>query len=295
MKRLFAVLILFIVGLSAVGAVAEAEWDFDLPLSAVTSEYAILVNRDNLLTKDDRPTNLVTVNLRRSSSSAVELDAVVAAALETMFADASAVTVYEYRAQNDDGEWETLTFSDEGGMQLLLKSGYRSYSTQYTSYYNRLARNDGVDDGYVAPPGASEHQTGYAADVLSVEYDNNNKYMNETFYDTAEAHWLEEFCAVYGFIVRYPKDQEEITQVPYEPWHLRYVGRDIAGYVKRTGLSYEEFTEKWQAARDRFLADGGNLQDQLLLESTAGPAEVESTVMDILGEDGDPEISLSLY
>jgi D-alanyl-D-alanine carboxypeptidase len=295
MKRLIAVLILFTISLSAGGVLAEAEWTFDLPLSVVTSEYAILVNRDHLLTQDDRPSNLTTVNLRRSSSSVVELDAFVAAALEEMFADAAAVTTYIYRAQNENGEWESKTFTDPDGMQLLLKSGYRSYSSQYTSYYNRLARNNGDDDGYVAPPGASEHQTGFAADVLSVDYDNNNKYMNETFYNTPEAHWMEEFCAKYGFIIRYPKDKEEITKVPYEPWHLRYVGRDIAGYVKRMGLSYEEFTEKWQAARALFLADGGNIQAQLLLESTAGPSAVESTIMDIVGEDGDPEVSLSLY
>ncbi len=295
MKRLIAVLTLCIIGLSASVAFAEAEWDFDLPLSVVSNDYAILVNRDNLLDQGYRPSNLVSVNLRRSSSAVVQMDAVAAAALETLFADAALVTDYIYRVQNESGVWEERTFSDSNGLQLLLESGYRTYSSQYTSYYNRLARNNGVDDGYVAPPGASEHQTGLACDVISVDYEKNNKYMNETFYNTPEAHWMEEFCAVYGFIIRYPKDKEDITQVPYEPWHLRYVGRDIAGYIKRTGLSYEEFTENWKAALAQFLADGGTVQAQLLLESTAGPAEIESFVTNIIGEDGDAEISLTLY
>ena len=82
-----------------------------------------------------------------------------------------------------------------------------------------------------------------------------------------------------GLLSAIPKDKEEITQVPYEPWHLRYVGRVIAGYIKRTGLSLEEFTEQWQAALHTFLADGGNEQTQLLMESTEAPSTVESTVL----------------
>ena len=106
---------------------------------------------------------------------------------------------------------------------------------------------------------------------------------------------MEEFAPVYGFIIRYPEDKEEITQVPYEPWHLRYVGREIAGYIKRSGLSLEEFTDEWQAALALFLEDGGDVQAQLLMESTMAPPDVESTVLDIFGEDGDPEVSLSLW
>jgi len=178
---------------------------------------------------------------------------------------------------------------------LLLVSGYRSYSSQFTIYNNYLERNGGVDDGISSPPGASEHQTGLACDVLSIAYDENNAYMNDAFYQTPEAQWMEEWAPTYGFIIRYPKDKEEITQVPYEPWHLRYVGREIAGYIKRSGLSLEEFTDRWQAALNAFLADGGNEQTQLLMESTTAPSAVVSTVLDVYGDDGDPEVSLSLW
>ncbi len=295
MKRLISVLLIFTLILSIGAACAEAKWDFDLPLSSVSSEYVILVNRDNLLESTDRPANLISVPLRKKTSAAVELDETVAAALETMFADAELVTEYQYRVQNSSGAWETANFSDSDGLKLLLVSGYRSYSSQYTMYYNRLARNNNVDDGYVAPPGASEHQTGMAADVVSVAYNNTHSAMNSSFYQTPEAQWMEEYCAAYGFIIRYPEDKEDITSYAYEPWHLRYVGRDIAGYIKRTGLTLEEFTEGWQAALAKFLADGGDVQAQLLLESTAGPSDIESIVTDKLGEDGDAEISLTLY
>jgi LAS superfamily LD-carboxypeptidase LdcB len=299
MKRLITVMILCIAGLTASVAFAEsetgAEWDFDLPLSVVTSDYAVLVNRDHMLESTDVPSNLVNVNVRKRSSAVVQMDAVVAAALETIFADAALVTEYTYRVQNAEGNWEYATFSDPDGLQLLLVSGYRSYSSQYTIYSNYLARNNGVDDGISSPAGASEHQTGYAADVISVQYNADNSYMNSTFYQTPEAQWMEENAATYGFIMRYPEDKEDITKVPYEPWHLRYVGREIAGYIKRTGDTLEDFTEEWQAALAKFLEDGGSIQAQLLLESTTGPTAVESTVLDVTDEDGDPEVSLSLW
>lgn len=286
---------LLLICLPILSTSAEAVWAFDLPLADVTSEYAVLANRDHRLESADVPANLVDVNVHKRSSAAVEMDAVAAAALETLFADAAKTTEYTYKVKNANGEWEFASFSDPDGMQLLLVSGYRSYSSQYTIYNNYLERNGGVDDGISSPPGASEHQTGFACDVLSVSYDKNNAYMNESFYETPEAQWMEEYAPTYGFIIRYPKNKEEITQVPYEPWHLRYVGRDIAGYIKRTGLSLEEFTDRWQAALESFLAEGGNEQTQLLMESTVAPSTVESTVLEVYGVDGDPEVSLSLW
>ena len=104
---------------------------------------------------------------------------------------------------------------------------------------------------------------------------------------------MAENCYAYGFIIRYPEEKEEITQVPYEPWHLRYVGREIAGYIKSTTFSLEEFYENGQAAIEAFKTAGGNLDTQLLLESTKKMNGLESTVLDVYGEDGDAEISLS--
>ena len=295
MKRLLSLVLLLYVGLFSGLASAQAEWTFGIPLSLVTGEYAILVNRDHKLTQDDKPANLVSVDLRKRTSTVVELDAVAAKALTDLFAEAAMVTDYTYRVKTDNGGWENRVFSNADGLQLLLSSGYRSYSSQYTIYNNYLDRNGGVDDGISAPPGASEHQTGLACDVLSVDYNKTHQYWNETFYETPEAQWMEENAHVFGFIIRYPENKEKITQVPYEPWHLRYVGREIAGYIKGKGITLEEFADERQAALDTFLEDGGDVQAQLLMESTMTPAAVTTTVLDDYGDDGDPEVSLSMW
>ncbi|NLI22675.1 MAG: M15 family metallopeptidase [Clostridiales bacterium] len=293
MKRLTAVLLALALLATLSCAPAEAAWTFTVSLTELQSDHAILVNRDHMLKESDKPGDLVAVPVKRASSSKIEMREVASQALEKMFEDASLVTAYTYRVQGSDGTWKEKQFSSEGGLRLVLKSGYRSYGTQKTTYNNYLARNNGVDDGISSPPGASEHQTGLACDVLSVDYNANNQYMNDSFYQTPEAQWMEENCYAYGFIVRYPADKEEITRVPYEPWHLRYVGREIAGYIKNSGLSLEEFTETWQAALAEFTAAGGDVDAQLLLESTRRANGFESTVLDVYGEDGDAEVSLS--
>ena len=125
-------------------------------------------------------------------------------------------------------------------------SGYRSYRTQKTMYYNRLEKNKGKDDGVVAYPGSSDHQTGLGIDVINKA--GIGKKFTEAFAKTKEGKWLQENCWDYGFIIRYQKDKEEITKIIYEPWHLRYVGVQVAQYMHENNLSLEEFTQEWQQA-----------------------------------------------
>ncbi|MBE0600216.1 MAG: M15 family metallopeptidase [Firmicutes bacterium] len=294
MKRMIAILLLLGFCLAVCPALAEAEWTFEVPLSLVTGEYATLVNRDHLLDSNFVPGNLVRLNLRKHTSSVVEMDATAADALTSMFEAASKVTEYTYKIEGSGGEWVPAEFSGSDGLKLMLDNGYRTYNSQRSSYYNRLDRL-GYDDGYVAPPGASEHQSGLACDVVSATYYNTQSKLNASFYQTPEAQWMEENASSFGFIIRYPQDKEEITQVPYEPWHLRYVGREIAGYIKSRNLTLEEFTDEWQAALEAFESEGGDIQAQLLLESTIVPTAVTTTIMDEYGEDGDPEVSLSMW
>ena len=119
------------------------------------------------------------------------------------------------------------------GITLFLNSGFRSYSDQYV-IYNRYVSWDGKAeaDRYSARPGHSEHQTGYAFDLNSFE---------ESFGETPEGIWLAENCHKYGFIIRYPKGKEHITGYMYEPWHVRYLGVDIATSVYECGLTLEEY------------------------------------------------------
>lgn len=293
MKRLIALILTLMMLAACASAYAEATWDFSVPLMELESDHAVLVNRDHMLEESYVPEDLVNVTVKRASSSKIQLREVASDALTKMFEDASLVTEYTYQVQNSNSEWVEKTFSSESGLRLTIKSGYRSYGTQKTTYTNYLARNNGVDDGISSPPGASEHQTGLACDVLSVDYNANNQYMNDSFYQTPEAQWMAENCYSYGFILRYPADKEDITKVPYEPWHLRYVGREIAGYIKNNGLTLEEFTELSQTTIADFVAAGGDSDAQILLETTRQSNGIESTVLEEYGEDGDAEISIS--
>lgn len=121
------------------------------------------------------------------------------------------------------------------GINLKIRSGFRSYNTQ-SSLYNNYVKRDGktAADTYSARAGHSEHQTGLAADINSLE---------QSFINTKEGKWLNDNCYKYGFIIRYPKGKESITGYMYEPWHIRYVGVDIATILYNNGnwLSLEEY------------------------------------------------------
>ena len=119
------------------------------------------------------------------------------------------------------------------GMSLYISSGYRSYNYQANLYQKYVAR-DGKDaaDRYSARAGFSEHQTGIAFDVNQI---------NDSFANTDEAKWLAVHAHEYGFIIRYPKGKEDVTGYQYEPWHLRYLGKETAKAVYESGVCLEEY------------------------------------------------------
>lgn len=122
------------------------------------------------------------------------------------------------------------------GMKLIGISGYRSYKRQEELYQNALKRGSSA----VAPPGASEHQTGLSLDVSCAAI---NLELEETFADTPEGKWLKRHAPLYGFILRYPRRKEYITEYPWEPWHIRFVGETLSLYLSLTGLTLEEYHE----------------------------------------------------
>lgn len=119
------------------------------------------------------------------------------------------------------------------GLNIWLASGYRSYDYQ-SSIYNNYVSIYGSEtaDTFSARPGHSEHQTGLAIDVNSID---------DSFAGTPEAIWLENHAHEYGFIIRYPKGKENITGYKYEPWHIRYLGVEKATAVYNSGLTLEEY------------------------------------------------------
>lgn len=119
------------------------------------------------------------------------------------------------------------------GLNIYISSGFRSYEYQ-SGLYERYAARDGYAqaDRYSARPGHSEHQTGLAFDLNTID---------DSFADTAEGKWVAEHCVEYGFIIRYPKDKESITGFIYEPWHIRYLGEETAKKVYNSGMCLEEY------------------------------------------------------
>ena len=122
------------------------------------------------------------------------------------------------------------------GYTILINSSYRDYNSQKevwdsrkTLYGTRQA------DSFAARAGHSEHQTGYAIDVADF-YD-----VNDTFGETESFIWMKENCYNFGFILRYPEDKEEITGYSYEPWHYRYVGKEIAKEIKQLNITFDEY------------------------------------------------------
>lgn len=113
------------------------------------------------------------------------------------------------------------------GLNIYISSGFRSYSYQKTLYNNYVNR-DGVvaADTYSARAGHSEHQSGLAFDVNTI---------NDSFANTEEGKWLNDNCYKYGFILRYPNGKSDETGYKYEPWHFRYVGVELAEKLYNNG------------------------------------------------------------
>lgn len=134
---------------------------------------------------------------------------------------------------------DLFTAAKEEGYELHARSGYRSYYTQ-ASLYASYVENYGKDaaDKYSAKPGQSEHQTGLSMDITCEAV---NYRLDTIFGDTEEGKWVAENAHRYGFIIRYPKGKEEITGYAYEPWHIRYLGVDLAEKVYESGLTLEEY------------------------------------------------------
>ena len=119
------------------------------------------------------------------------------------------------------------------GLNLYIGSDFRSYSYQvdvYESYCETYGWQQA--DTFSARPGYSEHQTGLTIDCNTID---------DAFGQTEEAVWLADHCADYGFIIRFPDGKEDITGYQYEPWHIRYVGVDIAREIMSQGLCLEEY------------------------------------------------------
>lgn len=172
----------------------------------------ILVNKHNYLTEDYVPENLENINSSYALSN-MKMVSEAKNAFENLSKDAS--------KQN---------------LKVIAMSTYRSYEYQ-VDLYNRYVKTDGKEaaDTYSGRPGNSEHQTGLAVDVYNVK----ESYTN--FEKTKEYTWMQDNAYKYGFILRFPKDKENETGYEFESWHYRYVGLEVAKYIKEHNISFEEY------------------------------------------------------
>lgn len=206
-----------IASLTLGAAMMFESWGYMMPHQDPT-DTLILVNKNNkapavpvtLVKPDVQPT-------RDAVSENIYMRPEAAAALEDLF---------EAAAQD--------------GITLYATSGYRSYSTQKAIFERKLERMDEKQaNASVAKPGYSEHQTGLAMDIEGETTKGTG--LTEAFGESPEGIWTAEHCAEYGFIIRYPKGKTNITGYIYEPWHLRYVGKEAAAEITELGVTFEEY------------------------------------------------------
>ncbi|MGN7470320.1 M15 family metallopeptidase [Brevibacillus sp. SAFN-007a] len=190
-----------------------------VPTVTNPTDLAVVVNKKRALPADYIPPDLVEPNVPFSFDEKVEkrlMRQEAAQALEALFAAAG-----------------------KDGIELYAVSGYRSYKTQ-KSLYETYVQTQGAEHAaaYSAVPGKSEHQTGLAMDVSGADAKTR---LEESFGEMPEGKWLAEHCAEYGFVIRYLKGKEDTTGYAYEPWHLRYVGKEMAQEIMAAGLTLEDY------------------------------------------------------
>ncbi|PKR78255.1 hypothetical protein CEY16_00410 [Halalkalibacillus sediminis] len=193
--------------------------DSDVTVVSNPSAIDVVVNKRRKLPDGYTPPNLTEPNVRFSfdeQNMKRNMRPVAANALEELFAGAN-----------------------KAGVDLFAVSGYRSYDRQ-VAVFNSHVESKGREEAekVSAIPGHSEHQTGLAMDVTSQAV---GFYLTTDFESTTEGQWVAENAHKYGFIIRYPKGKSEITGYSFEPWHLRYIGKDLATKIHESGLTVEEY------------------------------------------------------
>lgn len=180
-------------------------------------DILVPINKQNSLAADCAPAGLVTLPAEYSYNGTQELIGEAA-----------------------DAFVEMMEAAKQDGFTMVTRSTYRSYSEQASTFQYWV---DTLGLEYAqrtsARAGHSEHQLGTTADVTSA----SAGYELEGFEGTAEAAWLAEHAPEFGFVISYPAGTEHITGYAYEPWHVRYVGRDVAAQVEASGVTLHEFLQ----------------------------------------------------
>jgi len=192
------------------------------------------------------------------------------------------------RVEASDALEELFAASREYGISLVGISAYRSYQRQYDIFTNNIIRRGKEHTlRYSAVPGTSEHQSGLCID-LSTQSLNHN--LIDAFSTTPEGIWLSKNAYLYGYIIRYPEDKTAVTGYSYEPWHIRYVGKELASYLYKNDLTLEEYynyTPSEGFDFERIYADILNYSPPVVILPVVTPPVVTPPVDDTISKDQD--------
>lgn len=157
---------------------------------------------------------------------------------------------YEVDARITDAVDELITAASNDGVPLIICYGYRTIEQSrqlFEKQVNKqlslgLSQEAAVIEArrWVAPPGTSEHHTGLALDIVTPSH----QVLNHAFADTDAGIWMAAHSWEYGFVIRYPEDKQDITGITYEPWHVRYVGKEHAAQMHAGNECLEEYVAR---------------------------------------------------
>lgn len=178
----------------------------------LSKDILILVNKYYQLPKDYIPENIIKVSSSYAYAGNSAREDVLNAFIEMAHA-----------AKDED-------------ITLIINSSYRSYNDQDEIWnYRKTTQGTAKADAYAARAGHSEHQSGLALDIAQFNSSESD------FENTPAFTWLSNHAHEYGFILRFPKDKENITGYSYESWHYRYVGKEVATKIKQENITFDEY------------------------------------------------------
>jgi D-alanyl-D-alanine carboxypeptidase len=243
----------------------------DLDPNSIT----VFVNKEYALLREFKPKDLVTVDVRFGLQYYDE---------RTLMRKEPAYALKQL-----------FTEAETDGIILYGVSGYRSYDRQKKIFINNIVNKGKTHTlKYSAVPGTSEHQTGLAIDVSTKQL----KYKLTTeFADSREGIWLSNNAHLFGFIIRYPKDKSTITGYAYEPWHIRYVGVDLATYLYENKLTLDEYYQYTPSKDFNFEVLYADMINYIPPKITTTPSEDDGVILDEngeiieIGDEDDPELN----
>ncbi|MGN0972409.1 MAG: M15 family metallopeptidase [Aristaeellaceae bacterium] len=231
-------------------------------LTGVDNRYLMLASAAEPLAETYVPMNLQTVPSRRNDNKGVnENGGLYLASSTTMQLVDTALTALSAMFSAAEGE----------GVTLYLRQGYRSYAEEGSRYERMVARGTPSEI-----PGQSDYQTGLAVTVVSKSL-RTRTLTAEEWLATVEGQWVTANCARFGFIVRYPQGQEDMTGHDAEPWHLRYVGESVATYMARNNMTLEAFRMELDASAGAYVMPEGSAQVRTTWQPSSAAIRASAT------------------